>query len=110
MMFECTLVSFSYQPSLGAGGTSVPSFSQIDRNPLTEGYYRQGVQVYSKSLILMVTFYFQSIFFQDSVHFFSVHFAFATRYGTPLDLGSADVGLKHGLTQSGTKFSTFYKF
>ena len=57
MMFGCTSVIFSHQPSLGAG------------NPLTAGYCRQGVQVYSKSPILAVTFYFQSIFFQDSVHF-----------------------------------------
>ena len=69
MMFGCTLVSFSHQPSLGAGGFRVPSCSQIDRNPLTAGYCRQGVRVYSKSLTLAVTFNFQSIFFQDSVHF-----------------------------------------
>ena len=54
---------------LAVGGMRVPSCSQIDRNPLTAGYCRQGVQVYSKSPILAVTFYFQSIFFQDSVHF-----------------------------------------
>ena len=54
---------------LAVGGMHVPSCSQIDRNPLTAGYCRQGVQVYSKSPILAVTFYFQSIFFQDSVHF-----------------------------------------
>lgn len=54
---------------LAVGGMRVPSCSQIDRNPLTAGYCRQGVQVYSKSQILAVTFYFQSIFFQDSVHF-----------------------------------------
>jgi hypothetical protein len=54
---------------LALGGIRVPSCSQIDWNPLTAGYCRQGVQVYSKSLILAVTFYFQSIFFLDSVHF-----------------------------------------
>jgi hypothetical protein len=38
--------------------------------------------------------------------FLSVRSAFATRCWTPLDLGSANVGLKHGLAKSGT----FYKF
>jgi hypothetical protein len=106
MMFGCTSVSFSHRPSLGAGGMGVPSCSQMDRNPLTAGYCRQGIQVYSKFLILEVIFYFQNIFFQDSVHFLPVRSAFATRCGAPLDLGSANVGLKQGLTKSGT----FYKF
>jgi hypothetical protein len=59
-----------FQPSVITWGWGGGSFSHIDRNPLMEGYYRQWVQVYSKSLILAVTFYFQSIFLQDSVHFF----------------------------------------
>ena len=97
MMFGCTSVIFSHQPSLGAG------------NPLTAGYCRQGVQVYSKSPILAVTFYFQSIFFQDSVHFCQL----TTRSHLVLELRwiwwSANWDLRQGylllpLPQTGTYF------
>ena len=107
MMFGCTSVSFSHQPSLAWGWGIHSSLLLSDRPKPLDGRILPsrgtGIQ---QILNTGGNFLLSKYFFPGFSSFLSVRSAFATRCGTPLDLGSANVGLEQGLTKSGT----FYKF